>query len=91
MKVDNSSRIQLGTVYRGRQQLSDAEVLQLYQKRHLPLSVIEDKGLNTKMVQLADTFSKPMMCLLSDLNQWFRQSGLDFVPEALYIDVTVKW
>ena len=42
------------------------------------------------MVQLADTFAKPMMCLLADLNQWFRQSGLDFVPEAVYNDVNVS-
>ena len=44
----------------------------------------------SKMVQLADTFAKPMMCLLADLNQWFRQSGLDFVPEAVYNDVNVS-
>ena len=42
------------------------------------------------MVQLADQFAKPMMCLLADLNQWFRQSGLDFVPEAVYNDVNVR-
>ena len=42
------------------------------------------------MVQLADAFAKPMMCLLADLNQWFRQSGLDFVPEAVYNDVNVS-
>ena len=44
----------------------------------------------SKMVQLADAFAKPMMCLLADLNQWFRQSGLDFVPEAVYNDVNVS-
>jgi len=84
MKLDNSARIQLGTVFRGHEQLSDSEVLRIYSKRHLPVSRVE-----SKMVQLADQFAKPMMCLLADLNQWFRQSGLDFVPEAVYNDVNL--
>jgi len=84
MKLDNSARIQMGTVFRGHEQLSDSEVLRIYSKRHLPVSRVE-----SKMVQLADTFAKPMVCLLADLNQWFRQSGLDFVPEAVYNDVNM--
>lgn len=89
MKIDNSSRIQLGTVYRGHEQLSDAEVLRLFKKRHLPLSVVESKGPHPKMVQLADTFSKPQISLLADVNQWFRQSGLDYIPEAIFNDVSL--
>jgi len=85
MKLDNSARIQMGSVYRGHEQLSDKEVLKIYSKRHLPVSRVE-----SKMVQLADAFAKPMMCLLADLNQWFRQSGLDFVPEAVYNDVNMS-
>ena len=36
LKLDNSARIQMGSVYRGHEQLSDKEVLKIYSKRHLP-------------------------------------------------------
>ena len=36
LKIDSINQIQMGTVYRGRQQLSDEEVLRRYNRRRIP-------------------------------------------------------
>ena len=87
MKLDSFARIELGTVYRGHERLPDEEVFDLYKKRHLPAYYIESK--NSKMAQLADNFSKPQMCLLSDVIQWFRENDVDYQPESLFADVNI--
>ena len=88
MKLDSFTRIELGTVYRGHEQLSDEQVFNLYKKRHLPASYVESPQANVKsMVQLADTFSKPQMCLLSDVIQWFLDNEIGYQPQSLYADV----
>ena len=85
MKLDSFARIELGTVYRGHQRLSDEEVFNLYKKRYLPAYYIDSS--NSQMVQLADAFSKPQMCILSDVLHWFDSVGIDCQPESLYADV----
>lgn len=41
LKLDSFMQIQLGSVYRGKTRLSDAEVLQLYKKRIIPYAYVE--------------------------------------------------
>ena len=41
LKIDQFNNIQLGTVYRGRKRLSDAEVKKLYGRLRLPWSYVE--------------------------------------------------
>ena len=40
LKVDSSHQIQLGTVHRGRDKLTDKEVLSLYKRRQLPVTML---------------------------------------------------
>ena len=89
MKLDSSDRIELGTVYRGHEQLTDEQVFDLYKKRYLPSYYVDQSKKNTSMVQLADTFSKPQMCLLSDIVQWFISNGVEYEPQSLYTDVNI--
>ena len=90
MKLDSFFRIELGTVYRGHKRLSDEEVLNLYKKRYLPAYYVENFQAKVKpMVQFADTFSKPQMSLLSDVIQWFVDSGIDYQPESIYADMNM--
>lgn len=42
------------------------------------------------MVQLVDTFAKPMMCLLSAVNQWFLDNHIKHLPESIFYDVKVR-
>lgn len=42
------------------------------------------------MVQLVDIFAKPMICLLSSVIQWFLDNKVKFVPESVFVDVTVS-
>ncbi|XP_054268250.1 5'-nucleotidase domain-containing protein 3-like isoform X2 [Macrosteles quadrilineatus] len=92
MKIDSFLQIQLGTVYRGLSPVTDDEVLRLYKNRIIPLAYVETHGKNaqyvtSKMVQLADMFSVPEMCLLCNITEYFIQNGIDFHPEILFRDV----
>ena len=69
MKLDSFSHIQLGTVYRGRQELNSWDVVSNYAGTHLPIDQI---SLGTKrngayIHQLIDLFSLPFVGLLSNV------------------------
>lgn len=93
LKLDSFLQIQFGTVYRGLTPVSDAEVLQLYKNRIIPIAYVEGtKGQHeirgsAKMVQLADLFSVPEMCLLCNVAEFFIQNGKSYHPEILFRDV----
>jgi len=95
LKVDGFHQIQLGTVYRGSEKLSDDVVLQKYKKRHIPLhyfdSNIKAGNINpkiVKMVQLVDVFAKPEMSLICDVIDLFRANNVSYEPASIYYDVT---
>jgi len=85
LKVDSSHQIQLGTVHRGRHKLSNEEVIQLYNRRQLPVTFLDP---NKKMVQLIDIFSKPEMSLIAGLTDYLQSRNLTYQPESLYHDVS---
>ena len=90
--MDSFHQIQLGTVYRGRDKLSDDLVLDQYKKRHIPMHHLEYGPSNSKpqlvnMVQLADIFSKPQMSLLAAMLDYFKLNNIDFEAANLYHDV----
>ncbi|CAH0392440.1 unnamed protein product [Bemisia tabaci] len=94
MKLDSFLQIQLGTVYRGTRPVPDEEVLRLYKNRTIPIAYAESyihhknsKDLATKMVQLADLFSVPEMCLLCNVANFFEDRHIDYHPEILFRDV----
>ncbi len=87
LKMDQFHNIQLGSVYRGRRRISDREVKRLYRgSLRVPLERIEAN----EMVQLVDVFSKPAMCLLSSVVQWFVDNRVRFLPESIFHDVRVR-
>jgi len=97
LKVDNAHLIQFGTVYRGKERLSNEEVLQTYQRRQLPVSALEGTSLGardaagnrgTRLVQIVDIFSKPEMSLIAEVTDHFQSLGITFEPESLYYDVS---
>ncbi|XP_059614686.1 5'-nucleotidase domain-containing protein 3 [Phlebotomus argentipes] len=91
MKLDSFLQIQLGTVYRGLTALSDADVLKIYKNRILSIAYVEGNSKLTdsrpKMMQLADLFSVPEMCLLCNVAEYFERNHIDYHPEILFRDV----
>lgn len=92
LKIDSINQIQFGTVYSGRKKLTDSEVLDVYKRRRIPQDYVEahlkNGAQSAKMVQLVDIFAKPLICLLSDVTEFFHDHQLKFVPESIFVDVT---
>lgn len=93
LKLDSFLQIQFDTVYRGITPVGQAEVLQLYKNRIIPIAYVEGKkgqhdlrG-SAKMVQLADLFSVPEMTLLCNVAEFFIQNGKSYHPEILFRDI----
>ncbi|XP_053968183.1 5'-nucleotidase domain-containing protein 3 isoform X2 [Anastrepha ludens] len=93
LKLDSFLQIQLGSVYRGLTKIPDVEVLKLYKNRILPIAYVEGQSKNYqpnargKMVQLADLFSVPEMCLLCNVAEYFEGNHIDYNPEILFHDI----
>ncbi|XP_014100422.1 5'-nucleotidase domain-containing protein 3 isoform X1 [Bactrocera oleae] len=93
LKLDSFLQIQLESVYRGLTKIPDAEVLRLYKNRILPIAYVEGQSKNhqpnakAKMVQLADLFSVPEMCLLCNVAEYFERNHIDYNPEILFHDI----
>ncbi|TMW45805.1 hypothetical protein DOY81_009115 [Sarcophaga bullata] len=93
LKLDSFLQIQLGSVYRGRTKVPDHKVLKLYKNRILPIAYVEGTSKNyqpnvkAKMVQLADLFSVPEMCLLCNVAEYFEKNHIDYHPEILFHDI----
>ncbi|XP_044740983.1 5'-nucleotidase domain-containing protein 3 isoform X2 [Chrysoperla carnea] len=92
LKLDSFLQIQFGTVYRGLKALSNEEVLGLYKNRIIPIAYVESNrqgqpDSHPKMVQLADLFSVPEMCLLCNVADYFERNHIDYHPEILFRDV----
>ncbi|XP_037088622.1 5'-nucleotidase domain-containing protein 3-like isoform X2 [Pollicipes pollicipes] len=89
LKVDSFNQIQLGSVYRGLSKVSDEEVLALYGSTLLPVNYIEPPPgrSEARMVQLADLFSLPEMCLMCQVTDLFVTNNIDFQPAVLFSDV----
>ncbi|XP_004444446.3 5'-nucleotidase domain-containing protein 3 isoform X2 [Drosophila pseudoobscura] len=92
VKLDSFLQLQLGSVYRGRTKLGADEVLKLYHNRLLPIAYVEGPNnsyrhnTNSKMVQLADLFSVPEMCLLCNIIEYFERNRIDYNPEIVFHD-----
>lgn len=106
LKLDSFLQIQLGTVYRGCRQLSDAEVMDIYKNRSMSRGYVEGTGPlqdyqgqqigsaqrngTKRMIQLADLFSVPEMTLLCNVSDYFEKHQIDYHPEMLFRDVKVS-
>ncbi|KAH8370225.1 hypothetical protein KR093_002684 [Drosophila rubida] len=92
VKLDSFLQLQLGSVYRGRTKVGADEVLKLYHNRLLPIAYVEGPNstyrhnTNSKMVQLADLFSVPEMCLLCNVIEYFERNRIDYNPEIVFHD-----
>ncbi|XP_002738625.1 5'-nucleotidase domain-containing protein 3-like [Saccoglossus kowalevskii] len=88
MKIDAFHHIQLGTVYRGLNPLSDDEVKELYHGTHIPLSLMNSfYGSGGHMRQMMDLFSIPEMTLLANVIQYFIEKNIPYDPEYLFFDI----
>nr|CAH7721784.1 unnamed protein product [Callosobruchus chinensis] len=96
LKLDSFLQIQFGAVYKGLTPLSNEEVLQIYKNRIIPIAYVEGHTKNaslilqeshTKMVQLADLFSVPEMCLICNVADYFEKKHFDYHPEILFRDI----
>ncbi|KIH59941.1 hypothetical protein ANCDUO_09817 [Ancylostoma duodenale] len=81
LKVDAYSQIQTGAVYRGRRQLSDEEVKELFPGLCLPN--MEGR----QMPQLIDLFSLPWAGLLSTVVHYCDTNKIVFDPKSLFNDL----
>ncbi|XP_068128900.1 5'-nucleotidase domain-containing protein 3 isoform X2 [Hyperolius riggenbachi] len=91
MKIDSFHYIQLGTVYRGFDVVSDSEVIEMYEGSHVPLEQMSDfygkSSEGNTLKQFMDIFSLPEMTLLSCVNDYFRKNNIDYEAVHLYKDV----
>ncbi|KAM9312769.1 5'-nucleotidase domain-containing protein 3 [Gastrophryne carolinensis] len=91
MKIDSFHYIQLGTVYRGFDDVSDSEVIEMYEGSHVPLEQMSDfygkSSEGNTLKQFMDIFSLPEMTLLSCVNDYFQKNNIDYEPVHLYKDV----
>ncbi|KAK4295028.1 hypothetical protein Pmani_032386 [Petrolisthes manimaculis] len=88
VKMDQFQQLQTGSVFRGMTRLTHQEVFDIYHSRSLPLHYVEGhlRG-DTKMAHLADLFSMPEMCLLSQVAQYFMDHDLPYHSVMLFNDV----
>lgn len=96
LKLDSFLQIQFGSVYRGLTRVPDTEVLRLYKNRIIPIAYVEGSSripqeVSAKMVQLADLFSVPEICLLCNVAEFFERNRFDYHPEILFRDIKVSW
>ncbi|XP_064086629.1 5'-nucleotidase domain-containing protein 3-like isoform X1 [Macrobrachium nipponense] len=102
MKLDQFQQIQIGSIYRGLTVLSSEDVMNIYGSRSLPLYYVEGHlrgnsweqchsmgscSCDTKMAHLADLFSMPEMCLLSQVAQFFSDNNIPYHSVPLFNDV----
>ena len=88
LKVDSYNQIQLGTVYRGRKELPEEEVKNLYKRHHLNVDkLFQTKASACQMVHLADIFSKPEMSLIANVIELFLTENLEYEPRSLHDDI----
>ncbi|KAL8559232.1 hypothetical protein ACOMHN_040356 [Nucella lapillus] len=87
MKIDSFQYIQLGTVYRGLRQLSDAEVTSLYDGIHIPLDHIVSSSGSGRMQQMIDLFAIPEIYLIALIIEYFIQNNIEYDPEYVFNDI----
>ncbi|CAG2232353.1 5'-nucleotidase domain-containing protein 3,5'-nucleotidase domain-containing protein 2 [Mytilus edulis] len=87
MKLDSFHNIQLGTVYRGMQKVSDEEVIKLYDGTHVALESMNTFYGLGPMYQLVDLFAPPEMTLLTEVIEYFRENDIQYDPEYVFYDV----
>ncbi|XP_030837575.1 5'-nucleotidase domain-containing protein 3 [Strongylocentrotus purpuratus] len=90
LKVDAFHHIQLGTVRRGLQAVSNEEVIEMYGGTHIPDEMIVDRsmhGYEKGLRQLMDMFATAEMCLLVNVIEYLRTRGFDYDPEYLFHDI----
>ncbi|XP_064615785.1 5'-nucleotidase domain-containing protein 3-like [Liolophura sinensis] len=87
MKLDSFHNIQLGTVYRGYQPVTDEEVKALYEGTHVPLTDMNTFYGTGLMHQLVDLFAPPEMTLLAHVLEHLNEKGIVYDPEYVFYDV----
>lgn len=87
LKLDAFSHIQLGTVYRGKYQLSNEEIIEKYGGIYVPLRPVEEERGFGSMRQLMDFFSLPELGLLLNVTEYFQQNGMEWDADSLFQDV----
>ena len=89
MKVDICNVIQLGTVHRGLQKLTDDEVHEVFNgSRHIPKHVIDQSYTGGESLrQLMDIFSIPEMMLLANVVDYFVKKNIPYDPRILFENV----
>jgi len=88
MKLDSFSHIQLGTVYRGRQELNSWDVVNNYAGTHLPVDQISrgTRRNGAYIHQLIDLFSLPFMGLLTNVIEYLYQNQISYDAEYVFND-----
>ncbi|XP_022088139.1 5'-nucleotidase domain-containing protein 3-like [Acanthaster planci] len=87
MKIDAFQHIQLGTVYRGKQPVSDEEVSASYRGTHIPESLLTQGPMSHPIKQLMDLFAIPEMALLANVAEFLTENEIDYDPEYLFTDI----
>ncbi|XP_072034317.1 5'-nucleotidase domain-containing protein 3-like [Amphiura filiformis] len=87
MKLDTFNSIQMGTVHRGLNQLSDKEVVELYGGTHIPDDHLKPDKDDFHISQLMDLFNIPEMTLLCNVIQYLIDHEIDYDPEYLFNDI----
>ncbi|XP_071798954.1 5'-nucleotidase domain-containing protein 3-like [Asterias amurensis] len=87
MKIDAFQHIQLGTVHRGLQPVSEDEVIERYGGTHIPESLMIPGQTQHPVKHLMDLFAIPEMTLLANVIEYLTENELEYDPEYLFTDI----
>ncbi|KAK3730223.1 hypothetical protein RRG08_034968 [Elysia crispata] len=87
MKIDQFHNIQLGTVYRGLQPVTDQEVKNLYEGTHIPMTNMNSFYGVGQMHQMIDLFALPEVTLISQITSYFIENNISYDPEYVFYDI----
>ncbi|MES1920484.1 hypothetical protein MHBO_002149 [Bonamia ostreae] len=82
LKLTQFSKIQYGTVYYGKQQVSQSKVEEVYPGRR-----ISDIYAAENLKMMSDLFALPVANLISDIIEFFSEQNIEFNSNYLYIDI----
>lgn len=90
LKVDCFNHVQTISVFKGRKQVTDFEVIEMYSGTHIANLLTEKNGLkidNHTFPHIIDQFTIPTATIIADVIQYFIDHNIHYDPETLYNDV----
>jgi len=87
MKIDSCSRVQMGTVYKGLEKVSDEDVIEQYGGTFINVDLISSGTKRARIFQQMDLFAMAFLSLLSNVIDYFMKKNILFDPWYIFHDI----